>query len=146
VDVKERVFILGFQPYTDVAMPRVSRLKLPPLEGPDEPLGERIARLRKERGYSQVEMAERIGIIQALVSDYEKGKLRLTADMAIRFARALEVTTDELLQPKKSRQRPLKPRRKVLRRLEQIEALPSHHQQTLLKSIDFMLKGLRSAS
>lgn len=128
------------------AMPRISRLKLPPLEGADETLGDRIARLRKERGYSQVELAERIGIIQALVSDYEKGKLRLTAEMAVRFARALEVTTDDLLQPRKGKRRPLKPNRKVLRRLEQIESLPSYQQQTLLKSIDMMLKGLRSAS
>jgi transcriptional regulator with XRE-family HTH domain len=126
-------------------MPRVSRLKLPPLEGAEESLGERVARLRKERGYSQIELAERIGIIQALVSDYENCKLRLTAEMAIRFARALEVSTDELLQPTGQR-RTLKPSRKVLRRLEQIESLPSHQQQTVLKTIDTMLKGLKSAS
>jgi len=125
-------------------MPRVSRLKLPPLNGVEEPLGDRIARLRKERGLSQTELAERIGIIQALVSDYENGKLRLTAEMAVRFARALEVTTDELLQPK-GKQRTLKPSRKVLRRLELIEGLPSHQQQTVLKTIDTMLKGLKSA-
>lgn len=134
-----------FRLYTGFAMPRVSRLKLPPLHGAEEPLGDRIARLRKERGFSQTELAERIGIIQALVSDYENGKLRLTAEMALRFARALEVTTDELLQPK-GRQRTLKPSRKVLRRLEQIESLPSHQQQTVLKTIDTMLKGLKSAS
>lgn len=128
-------------------MPRVSRLKLPPLEGSEESIGERIARLRKERGDSQVELAERIGIIQALVSDYEKDKLRLSAEMAIRFARALEVTTDELLQPKKGKRRQtLKPTRKVLRRLELIESLPSNQQQTVLKTIDTMLKGLKSAS
>jgi transcriptional regulator with XRE-family HTH domain len=126
-------------------MPRVSRLKLPPLDGVEESLGGRIARLRKERGFSQTELAERIGIIQALVSDYENDKLRLTAEMAVRFARALEVTTDELLQPK-GKQRTLKPSRKVLRRLEQIESLPSHQQQTVLKTIDTMLKGLQSAS
>lgn len=135
------------RPYTDVAMPRVSRLKLPPLGGPEESIGQRITRLRKERGYSQVELAERIGIIQALVSDYEKGKLRLSAEMAVRFARALEVSTDDLLQPKgRKRQQALKPSRKVLRRLELIESLPSYQQQTVLKTIDTMLKGLKSAS
>ncbi len=124
----------------------VSRLKLPSLDGA-ESLAERIARLRRERGYSQSEMAERIGIIQALVSDYETGKLRLSADMAVRFARALEVTTDDLLQPKKvGRQKALKPSRKVLRRLELIETLPAHHQQAVLKSIDMILAGLKNAS
>lgn len=133
-------------PYTGLAMPRVSRLKLPPLDV-IESLPDRIARLRRERGYSQTELAERVGIIQALVSDYEKGKLRLSAEMAVRFARALEVSTDDLLQPKKTaKHQALKPSRKVLRRLEQIETLPSHQQQTVLKSIDMMLSGLKNAS
>ena len=132
--------------YTGLAMPRVSRLKLPSIEG-SEPLADRIARLRRERGYSQSELAERIGIIQALVSDYETGKLRLSADMALRFARALEVSTDDLLQPRKTaRHQALKPSRKVLRRLELIETLPTHHQQAVLKSIDMMLTGLKTAS
>jgi hypothetical protein len=39
-----------------------------------------------------------------------------------------------------------KPSRKVLRRLELIESLPTHQQQTVLKTIDTMLKGLKSAS
>jgi transcriptional regulator with XRE-family HTH domain len=128
-------------------MPRVSRLKLPPLDGPQEPLGERIARLRKERGYSQAELAARIGIIQALVSDYETGKLRLSAEMAVRFARALEVSADELLQPSKGKRRVLQPSRKVLRRLEQIETLPPTQQTTLFRTIDTFLENavLKSA-
>jgi transcriptional regulator with XRE-family HTH domain len=127
-------------------MPRVSRLKLPSLDGA-ESLSDRIARLRRERGYSQTELAERIGIIQALVSDYEKGKLRLSADMALRFARALEVSTDDLLQPKKrGKTEALKPSRKVLRRLEKIETLPRTQQTAVLKSIDMMLSGLKNAS
>jgi transcriptional regulator with XRE-family HTH domain len=127
-------------------MPRVSRLKLPPLDGSEESISDRIARLRKERGFSQAELAERIGIIQALVSDYETGKLRLSAEMAVRFARALDVTADDLLQPRKGKRRALPPSRKVLRRLELIESLPTSQQQTVLKTIDTMLKGLRSAS
>jgi len=67
--------------------------------------------------------------------------------MAVRFALALEVTTDDLLQPRKGKRRKaLKPSRKVMRRLELVETLPSHQQQTVLKTIDTMLKGLRSAS
>jgi hypothetical protein len=66
--------------------------------------------------------------------------------MAVRFALALDVSLDELLKPQAARRRTVKPSRKVLRRLELIEALPSHQQQTVLKTIDAMLKGLRSAS
>jgi len=63
-----------------------------------------------------------------------------------RFARALEVSVDELLESKKSKPTSPKPNRNILRRLESIESLPSHHQQTVLKTIDTMLKGLKPAS
>jgi transcriptional regulator with XRE-family HTH domain len=61
-----------------------------------ESFGQRLARLRKERGFTQVEIAERVGIIQALVSDYELDKLRLNAEMIVRFATASEISTDAL--------------------------------------------------
>ncbi len=102
--------------------------------------------MRKERGFSQAELAERIGIIQALVSDYETGKLAAWRETSAAFARALDVTADDLLQPRKGKRRALPPSRKVLRRLELIESLPTHQQQTVLKTIDTMLRGLRSAS
>jgi transcriptional regulator with XRE-family HTH domain len=125
-------------------MPRASRLKLPPLDLGGETMGERLARIRKERGYTQTELAEKIGILQTLVTDYECDRLRLSAEMAVRFAVALDVSLDDLLKAKASRQRRVKPSRKVLRRLELIESLPSHQQQTVLKTIDTMLKGLAS--
>jgi hypothetical protein len=61
------------------------------------------------------------------------------------FARALEVSVDELLESKKGKRPGVKPSRMVLRRLDLIESLPTHQQQTVLKTIDAMLKGLRSA-
>ncbi len=127
-------------------MPRISRLKLPPLELGGETIGERVARLRKERGYTQMELAEKVGIIQTIVSAIETNALKLSAEMAIRFALALEVSTDDLLMPPVKKRRSRQPSRKVLRRLELIETLPSHQQQTVLKTIDAMLKGLKSAS
>lgn len=135
-----------FSSYTVIAMPRVSRLKLAPLDLGGETIGERVARLRKERGYTQVELAEKVGIIQTIVSAIEKGALKLSAEMAVRFAVALEVSTDDLLMPAKKRRTAARPSRKVLRRLEQIETLPDRQQQTVLKSIDMMLSGLRNAS
>src|SRR3990172_10946493 len=84
-------------------MPRRSRLKMPPLDLGKETIGQRIARLRKERGYTQTELAEKTGIPQTLITDYERDKLRLHAEMVIRFAQALEVTTDEILGIKTSK-------------------------------------------
>jgi transcriptional regulator with XRE-family HTH domain len=112
----------------------------------NETLGERLARIRKERGYTQVELAERIGTIQSLVSDYEVDRLRLSAEMAVRFALALGVTTDELLHPKaKKAANGKKPSRKVMRRVEQIEKLPPQQQMVLLKTIDTFLRGAHAS-
>lgn len=123
-------------------MPRRSRLTLPPLNLGKESIGQRIARLRKERGYTQAELSEKIGIIQALISDYERDKLRLHAEMVVRFAQALEVSTDEILGLNGSRKNEdTKLSLKLLRRSKKIEELPQSQQKTLLKTIDTFLKG-----
>ena len=107
-----------------------------------ESFGRRLARLRKERGYTQVEIAERVGVIQTIVSDYERDKLRLNAEMVVRFADALDITTDELLKPNET-STPLRPKpsSRMRRRLEEIESLPVRQQSTLLRTIDTFLKG-----
>ena len=42
-----------------------------------ESIGERLSRLRRERGITQMELAEHLGVAQPVVSDYERGELRL---------------------------------------------------------------------
>jgi transcriptional regulator with XRE-family HTH domain len=123
-------------PYSE-GMPKKS--KLAPTDAQKETLGLRLAQVRKERGLTQVELAERTGLIQVVVSDYERGRLRLPADMALRFAEVLGVTVDELLQPrKKSRvaKTAKQPSLKLVRRMEQIENLPIYQQRALLTTID----------
>jgi transcriptional regulator with XRE-family HTH domain len=120
-------------------MPAKSKLKS--VNSEKETLGQRLARIRKERGFTQQQLAERSGLIQVLISDYEHEKLRLTAEMAVRFADILGVSTDELLRGKKknvvSSRR--KPSLKLLRRMEQIENLPPYRQRALLTTIDGFL-------
>jgi transcriptional regulator with XRE-family HTH domain len=126
-------------PYSE-GMPKKSKLAPTPAE--KETLGLRLAQVRKERGLTQVELAGRTGLIQVVISDYERGRLRLPADMALRFAEVLGVTVDELLQsPKKGRAaktaKPIKqPSLKLVRRMEQIESLPVYQQRALLMTID----------
>lgn len=128
-------------PYTRL-MPKKSRLKLMPVNFDKDSLGERLAQIRKERGLTQKEVAKRTGLIQALVSDYERGRLRLAADMIVRFAVALGITTDELLRPKVRKTAPRrKISRKVLQRLERIDSLPPYKQRALLTTIDSFLRA-----
>jgi transcriptional regulator with XRE-family HTH domain len=125
-------------------MPKKSTLKLPPIDFGSEGLGKRLARIRKERGFTQVQLAGQIGIIQSLVSDYETDRLKLSAEMAVRFALALGVTTDELLYSSVKTTPSKAPSRKVLRRLEQIESLPRRKQEALIMTIDQFLSSAAS--
>lgn len=61
--------------------------------------------------------------------------------MVIRFAQALEVTTDELLGIRTAKENGRKSSLKLVRRLKRIEELPPAQQKTLLKTIDTFLKG-----
>jgi transcriptional regulator with XRE-family HTH domain len=122
------------------AMPTKSKLKLKPVDMGDESLGQRLARLRKERGWTQKQIAERTGLIQELVSNYETDKLRLNADMILRFAEVLDISADELLRGSKNPvQAKKQPSIKIVRRMEQIEALPLYQQRVLLSTIDHFL-------
>ncbi len=122
------------------AMGRKSKLKLLTLPV-DETFGQRLIRLRKRRGYTQIELAKKIGLTQGLVSDYELDKIRPYHEMISRFALALGVAADDLLGLKTSKNQEDIPNKKILRRLKKIETLPPAQQKALLKSIDMFLKG-----
>lgn len=88
-----------------------------------------------------MELAERIGIIQALVSDYERDKLRLNAEMLVRFAQALNVSADAILGFTTDRRiTPKAPSLKILRRLNRIASLPPSKQKAFLQTIDALLE------
>jgi len=118
-------------------MLRKSKLEFPPLDLGSETPGRRLARLRKERGFTQIELAQKTSLVQALASDDERGKLRLNAEMLTRFALALEVTSDQILgldQKAKSAAQGPKPRR-LWRRLQLDEDLPEKDQRAVLRLI-----------
>jgi transcriptional regulator with XRE-family HTH domain len=120
-------------------MPRKRTLKLPPIDFGTETPGQRLARLRKERGFTQVQLAEQVGIIQSLVSDYETDRLKLSV---VRFAMALDVSTDDLLHPEAKKKKAAKgPSLKIVRRMEEIEKLPPREQTLVLSALDSILRG-----
>ncbi|ANY70442.1 hypothetical protein BBD42_31050 [Paenibacillus sp. BIHB 4019] len=60
-------------------------------------LGERIAALRKKRGLSQYELAERLGFSRGKLANYEQGTRQPDYDTLNKIATFFEVTTDFLL-------------------------------------------------
>lgn len=59
--------------------------------------GMRIALLRASNGWSQAELARRIGVSASAVGMYEQGRREPSLDLVIRLANEFGVTTDYLL-------------------------------------------------
>lgn len=60
-------------------------------------LGMRIALLRISKGWSQAELARRIGVSASAVGMYEQGRREPSLGLLVRLAQELGVTTDYLL-------------------------------------------------
>ena len=59
--------------------------------------GMRIALLRASNGWSQAELARRIGVSASAVGMYEQGRRAPSLDLVVLLAREFGVTTDYLL-------------------------------------------------
>lgn len=104
-------------------------------------IGKRVRTLREERGLTQTGLGELLDLTQSNISAIERGDRGVTIHQAVRIARALRVTVDELLtgaKPAKEKTVKIQDRR-FLRRLQQIEKLPKGDKQALLKTIDAFL-------
>ena len=58
----------------------------------------RLKTLREQRGLSQAELAQRIGVRQPSINRYERNNRRLSADRIYQLAAALDVHPGEILQ------------------------------------------------
>lgn len=73
-----------------------------------ETLGERVAKLRKEEGLTQKELAGRADISTPFVSDIENDKRNVSSSVLYQIAEALETSLDYLMTGEENR--PVKPR------------------------------------
>lgn len=104
--------------------------------------GARLAELRKERGFTQLELAEQAGLSRRMLAYYEGQSEHPPTTHLPSIARALGVTADELLglvavkataRPKDSR---------LQRRMQEIEKLDAPDRRQVLQLLDaFIEKG-----
>ena len=60
-------------------------------------MGQKMKRLRKENGFTQKQIAERIGLAVSAVSSYESGARYPSYEVLIKLARIYHVSADYLL-------------------------------------------------
>jgi transcriptional regulator with XRE-family HTH domain len=103
-------------------------------------VGARLRRVRESRDISQVELAKQLGVTQSNVSEMERGIRSVTTDLAVKLARTLRVSTDEILIGGNghAEKTPLASV-KLLRRVQRIEKLPAARQRVVLRVIDALI-------
>ena len=121
-------------------MPQAPKYRLPPSPLDSINIGDRIASVRKIRGLTQVELAEKIGITQKLVTDYERSRLHLNDEMIRRFSVALEISSDELLGLSEIPYKKELPLR-YMRRMKEIENMPENKRKAILKTLDDLIRA-----
>lgn len=108
-----------------------------------EPFGARLRRLRKAKGFTQVELAAAIGSSQRMVTYYETHDGVPAAAVLLKMAEVLGVEADELLGIKsvRMRQEPESPENiRLWRKLRQVEQLPPSERRHLLQIIEAMVE------
>ena len=136
---ESRVYTIGQQSDRSLSMPKYVSETL-------VDFGKRLSQLRKDAGYTQKELADEIGSTRRVIAYYETESDHPPANLLVDLAKALNVTTDELLGVKPVKQKAAKTDNRLQRRFQQIEKLPAKERRQLVQVIDTFLKAAQVAT
>jgi len=102
--------------------------------------GKRLASLRKEQGLTQTQLGERVGVSCKVIAYYEGETHYPPAHLIEPLAKALKISTDELLGVKILQQQRDPQQAALWRRLKKIESLPKRDQKALLHYLDALVQ------
>jgi transcriptional regulator with XRE-family HTH domain len=99
-----------------------------------------ITSLRKEKGWSQTELAKTSSISREILGKYERGEAVPSIDFAKRIADALGVSLDYLVGEGQNASFD----KKNMQRIEAIEQLPENEKQTVFALLDAFIRDFRA--
>lgn len=105
-----------------------------------EGFGERLAEIRQGRAMTQLELAEAVGVSRRVIAYYEHQDAQPPGAMLVDLAKALRVSTDQLLGLKTPKEKKSPKTARLLKRLQKIEQLPPTEQRVVLKMVDGLLE------
>src|SRR5258708_5787565 len=105
-----------------------------------EGFGERLSQIRKSRGLTQAELGKAVGVSNRVIAYYEQDGAQPPGAMLVDMAKALRVSTDQILGLKPAREKTSPRTARLLKRLQKIEDLPPVDQRTVLKILDSLLE------
>jgi transcriptional regulator with XRE-family HTH domain len=116
----------------------------PPLKKAPQ-FGQLLARLRKARGMTQAQLAQRLGISLPMLIYYERRAKNPSADFVKRVGEVLNVSIDELLGHKPVRHVKTGPAPRLQKLMEQVSALPRTRQRFVVELLESYLQNRRSS-
>ncbi len=108
--------------------------------------GRRLAQLRKTAGYTQQQLADEVGVSRRMIAYYEGETGHPPTGFLVELARALAITTDELLgiAPLKRAAAKGTISTRWERRVRQIERLDAKPKQQIVTFIDAILTAAQA--
>lgn len=104
-----------------------------------ETIGQRLARLRRERGITQAELAEMLEIAQPMISGYERDAIRLHGEVIVDLTRILGVSADEILGLEQGTSATPVKNKRLLRKIHELDRLPRRDQEAVIRTINAFL-------
>jgi transcriptional regulator with XRE-family HTH domain len=107
--------------------------------------GKRLAELRRQRGLTQVQLAEAIDSTQRAISYYENHTGYPPAPVVAQLAQALEVSTDELLglrssrRARAARQNDNPEVRRMWKKFQQLLTLPEKDRRAVMRLVNSLV-------
>lgn len=98
--------------------------------------GQRLAHLRVRQGFTQTELAERIGVSQRVVCYYERETEYPPTHLLGKIAEALNVSLEELMGTVTVKNESIPKNGRLKRKLQMVETLPAQDQKAILRMIE----------
>ena len=133
-------FVLCQVPWYTFFMPRPSKFIPKPIDPHISPLGPRLAKIRRLKGFTQYTLADMMGVSRKQIADYERGLALPNADMIIRLATALKISADTLLGLKDTVPKENVQNVRFTRRLRDIEELSESKKRAVVKILDEFIR------
>ncbi len=110
-----------------------------------EGFGRRLAAIRKERGITQAQLGDAVGVSNRVIAYYETESDQPPGALLVDLCKAMKVSADELLGIKTPKE-PKNPKNaRLMNRLRKVAELPATQQRAVLQHIDGLIAAQKVA-
>lgn len=108
-------------------------------------MGKNIRALRLEKGWTQQDLADKLGTTQKTITAYECGTRHPTAEKIPQISALFGITVNEIYGATFTRKNGKAKNPKLWKKFEQVENLPESDRRSIFRMIDGLLAGQKSS-